>query len=325
MDAGNNSTNKLTIVHAGMLSLVQDGGRFGYSSLGITEGGPLDRLSFMWANRLCGNDDNSPLIESTLGGLSFVCEQASCIAITGANVAVTIDDEPAPMWTTLSIKAGQVVKCSHTQQGLRCYIAIAGGLFVTPQFGSVATVVREGLGGINGKALVAKQKIACGDNQVPKLMLPYAYRSKFKQTVCLRVVIGSQHKLFSRAYKRAFFANEFKVSQQCDRMGYRLIATDDTFAKHSASLSSQSLLSEGIALGALQIPADGQPIVMMNDHQTIGGYPKMGAVLSLDLAELAQCAAGTLVRFQPIGANTARGLLLQAQQKLQTTALYSVG
>ncbi|WP_416305033.1 biotin-dependent carboxyltransferase family protein [Neptunicella sp. SCSIO 80796] len=305
------------IVQAGMLSLIQDNGRNGYAELGLTQGGPMDPLSFYWANRLCSNPLEASSVEVTFGGLQLVCHQDCTIAITGAPLKVLLDDQAMPMWSSFTVKAGQKLELGHPAKGVRSYLAVSGGFKIKPQFGSTSTVVREQIGGLAGKALAKGDRLP-GEGQIqPHQMLPFAYRPKFSQQITLRLIAGYQQKLFSSQQKRRLFNSEYRVTDQCDRMGYRL-------SGEKVNASSQQLVSEGICLGAVQFPADGQPIVMMNDHQTIGGYPKMGAVLSLDLAQLAQCQRGAIVRFVAVEIGEAQQLLKEQFDKIRQQALVPV-
>ncbi len=306
----------VTIIQPGMLALLQDAGRFGQHQIGLTTGGPIDPQAFAWANRLLANDANAVQIEASIGGLKLQINTDTQIAVTGADMPLLINGEAKPLWQTLNVRKGDVLTLGYSQQGCRTYIAVRGGFQVTPRFGSAATVVREGIGGLNGAALAAGDDLSVSKSQplIESCMVPEASRPVYENTINLRVIPGYQEKTFSRTQQRLFFSSEYTVSNSCDRMGYRL-------AGQNIKSSIEGILSEGICLGAIQIPADGQPIVLMNDRQTIGGYPKIGSVLSLDLARLGQLTPGGKVRFEPITIDCAHNALCMAQSRFNATEL----
>lgn len=304
-----------SVLAPGVLSLLQDSGRFGQSALGLTTGGPMDVPSAAWANRLLGNDTNATLIECSVGGLQLRAETHSFIAVTGATLSLSINGKAVEQWTVHKVQAGDVIELGMVSKGLRAYVAVAGGFNIAPQFGSTATVLREGIGGLNGTKLQAGDKLgAQAVNKLQRQRLPARYRPQFNQTLTLRLIEGYQASSFSATERQRFYLHSYKVTPQADRMGYKL--------KGAAIQCQQTqLLSEGICYGAVQIPPDGQPIVLLNDRQTLGGYPKIGSVLSLDCALLAQASAGTEVYFTPVSPQQAHNALCLA--KARTDALTS--
>lgn len=310
----------LRVVKSGILALLQDHGRFGLASVGITTGGPMDSLAYDWANRLCDNSSGAVAIELTLGGLVLEAQVHSCIAVTGATLPFTINGMPVDMWRSYRIKPGDQLAFGFVELGCRSYIAVKGGFLIEPQLGSVATVVREALGGLSGGPLQKGDWLACGDySQALLYQLPKRFYPHYRRDIRVRVVVGYQANKASDQLLACFFAGRYRVSAACDRMGYRLMA-DNEHTEQLRCLNSfpESMLSEGITLGAIQLPPDGQPIVLMRDHQTIGGYPKLGAVLSIDLAKLAQLVAGDTVQFQAISVDDARQQLLITRHFFQT-------
>ena len=304
-----------TVLAPGVLSLLQDLGRFGQAALGLTTGGPMDPQSAYWANRLLSNPQGSTLIECSVGGLQLKANGSSYIAVTGANAALTINGKAAQAWTTHKVSNGDVIELAMASQGLRCYLAVAGGFDVKPQFGSTSTVLREGVGGLNGNKLQAGDSLPAAQvASLPRLQLPAQYRPQFNRILTLRLIEGYQAASFASTERQRFYLNSYQVTPQADRMGYKL--------KGGAIRCQQSqLLSEGICYGAVQIPPDGQPIVLLNDRQTLGGYPKIGSVLSLDCALLSQAGAGVEVYFTPISAEQAHNALCLA--KVRTDAITS--
>ena len=308
------------VLNAGILSLLQDAGRFGQHTIGLTTGGPMDPLAFKWANRLVHNDENATLIEVTVGGLKLQSEIDTYIAITGAKVVVKINGQPRHQWQTLKIYKGDVIECLYATEGCRIYMAVAGGFKIDKQFLSTSTVLREGIGGLTGEQLKINDELNTCASKVDSmdcLKLSEGDVPVYPSEITLRVIPGYQQHAFSRHDQRMFFYHEYSVSDLCDRMGYRLSGP-------KVNCEIDGILSEGIALGAIQIPKDGQPIVLMNDRQTIGGYPKIGSVLSLDLAKLAQLTQGGKVKFEPITIDHAHNLLMLAQHKFENTQLQLV-
>lgn len=304
-----------TVIAPGVLSLLQDSGRFGQGALGLTNGGPMDVPSAAWANRLLGNHSNATLIECSVGGLQLRADTHSYLAVTGATLPLTINGKAAEQWTVLKVQPGDLLELGMVTAGLRAYIAVAGGFTVTPQFGSSATVLREAIGGLNGNKLQAGDTLAA--NSVDKLQrqrLPARYRPQFNRVLTLRLVEGYQAQSFTATERQRLYLNSYNVTPQADRMGYKLSGS-------AISCQQTQLLSEGICYGAVQIPPDGQPIVLLNDRQTLGGYPKIGSVLSLDCALLAQASAGTEVYFTPISPEQAHNALCLA--KVRTAAISS--
>ncbi len=312
-------THSIQVINPGILTLIQDAGRFGQHSVGLTTGGPMDPLAFKWANRLVGNDEHATALETTIGGLKFKVNCNTQVAITGATVAVKVNGKAQPQWQTLNLSANDELELGYATQGCRIYVAFATGLNVEPQFDSTSTVVREGIGGLNGKGVQAKDEILLNDHTVEDScwQLPERGRPVYENEVTLRLIPGYQDAHFSRHEQRMFFYHEYQVSDLCDRMGYRL-----TGPKIRCDI--EGILSEGICLGAVQVPKDGQPIVLMNDRQTIGGYPKIGSVLSLDLAKLAQLTAGGKVKFEPITIDHAHNELALAQYRYRQQTLVAV-
>lgn len=304
-----------SVIAPGVLSLLQDSGRFGQSALGLTSGGPMDAISASWANRLLDNNSNATLIECSVGGLQLRANNNSYIAVTGATLPLSINGQAAEQWITHKVQAGDVIELGMVSQGLRAYLAVAGGFTVTPQFGSVSTVLREGIGGLNGNKLQSGDLLTTQEvKQLPRLSLPQPYRPQFNRVLTLRLIEGYQADSFLSTERQRFYLNSYQVTPQADRMGYKLKGA-------AISCQQSQLLSEGICYGAVQIPPDGQPIVLLNDRQTLGGYPKIGSVLSLDCALLAQAGAGIEVYFTPISPEQAHNALCLA--KVRTAAISS--
>jgi biotin-dependent carboxylase-like uncharacterized protein len=305
------------VLQPGLRSLIQDSGRFGQHSIGLTTGGPLDKLSFDWANRLCGNEANAAAIEISFGGISLEAQIDTQIAVTGGDAQLVINNSDVDSWRTHSVKVGDKIELRFSQQATRHYLAVAGGLQVSPMFGSAATVAREKLGGLDGSPLKSGDILACNTEtklNAQQYFLPEAQHPNYSGEVVLRVILGYQKGNFNRLQQSRFFNSEFILSDRCDRMGFRLTGPE-------IKSDINGILSEGITYGAIQIPSDGQPIILLNDRQTIGGYPKIGSVFSLDIPKLTQRTPGTTVRFEAITIDEAQQLLHLANYRFQHTKI----
>ena len=298
------------VLNPGIHSLLQDMGRFGYHSLGITSGGAFDQYSFGWANQLCHNLDNAGCIEILVGGLILEAQVTTQIAITGADVPIKINDSTVESWCTHNIQAGDKIAFGYATAGCRAYLAVAGGIQAPLIFNSLSTVVRESLGGLTklGTPLEKGDVLSCSSNShCTERSVPAKYHCEFDtDTAEIRMVTGYQYEQFSQQQISQFFATDYVISSNSDRMGYRLEGP-------AIEVPSCEMLSEGISLGAVQLPANGMPIILLCDRQTIGGYPKLGSVFSQDIAKLAQMMPGKKLRFKPFS-------IEQAQQVLQESA-----
>lgn len=293
----------LVVRQPGLLSLLQDRGRFGRAALGLTTGGPLDPLAAGLANRLLDNGPDATLIEVSFGGLELLADGPAQVAVTGASLPLSVSGAERPLWTVLDLEDGDSLSLGFAETGCRSYVAVRGGLDVAASFGSTATVPREGIGGLTGGPLQPEDRIAVAPaGRIEARMLAPAHRPRYHQRATVRVVPGYQQQHFSRLEQRRFFGSEYRVSERSDRMGYRLEGP-------AIACDIQGILSEGIAPGAIQVPADGQPIVLLNDRQTIGGYPKIGTAVSLDCAVLGQLRPGNIVNFTPVSEHTAHNAL----------------
>lgn len=293
----------LTVLQPGILSLLQDRGRRGQHRIGLTNGGPLDPEAFYYCNRLLGNAPDSTVIEVSFGGIQLEAQVDTFICVTGASMPLRINSKAQALWEVHKISAGDIVSLDFAAQGCRAYLGVADGFNVEPSFGSTATVMRESIGGLRGDKLHAGDSLPCSAvEQRRHYYLPADRQPHYQNTVTVRVIPGYQQHQFSRLQQRRFFSHSYTVSDRCDRMGYRLEGPP-------IECDIEGILSEGICFGAIQVPADGQPIVLLNDRQTIGGYPKIGSALSLDAARLAQLTPGGTVHFAPISPHGAHNAL----------------
>jgi len=294
------------VIRPGVLSLLQDLGRFGYGHLGLTSGGAADEHAFLWANRLLGNAPNSAAVEVCFGGLQLQAQVSTRIALTGADLQVRLNDEPLTPWQTFRVRPGDRLRLGYPKTGVRAYLAVKGGFQVEPVLGSVATVMREHLGGLDGQGCVLKtgDLLPCaGAGEEPSLRVPWRFIPDYQAPLELRVIEGQQSALFSESDWKTLYSSVYRISSQSDRMGVRL-------SGEPLRPNVGGIISEGIGFGAVQVPPDGQPIVLLKDRQTIGGYPKLGTLFPLDAFALAQRQPHTPVRFAPMA-------LTDAEQKMQ--------
>lgn len=298
---------------AGPLALLQDAGRFRVRHLGVTQGGPADLHAWAWANRLAGNRWGSPVLEITFGGLELQADMDLTIAVTGADLSAKHDGQPLALWRTVRIGKGERITFGTPVKGLRAYLAVAGGFSAEPVLGSVACVVREHLGGFDGEG----RRLAEGDRltvaaqdrrHTETVEVPDDEQLDYSVPAVLDLLPGAQIADFSGRSLYDAFNTEWRVDDRADRMGVRLIGPP-------LHCRIDSLVSEGISLGAVQVPPDGQPIALLNDRQTIGGYPRLGNLTPLSASRLAQCLPGQTVRLRPAGMERAnrqhRAFILQ--------------
>lgn len=294
----------------GMLTTVQDEGRFGFQQYGVSPAGPMDTRAFHIANILTGNQLSESALEITALGPEIYFEEGNVIAITGADLTPCLNGEEVANYQALAVKQGDVLTFRGLRSGVRAYIAFAGGLDVPVIMGSKSTLIRNCLGGVNGRAVRKDDRIGF---TAPQKSLPRMEQRKLippetSQTgreIVLRVIPGPQQDCFTTAGYRRFFWHGAIISQEFDRMGCRL--TCDPIEHRGDG----NIITDGIAFGAIQIPPNGQPIIMLADRQSTGGYPKIGTVASVDLPLLAQALPGDKVRFVEISVETAQLLYVR--------------
>jgi biotin-dependent carboxylase-like uncharacterized protein len=298
----------------GLLSLLHDRGRYGAHNLGLTTGGPLDSIAFDWANRLLENDANATCLEVSFGGLHLQADIDTSFVITGATALCKLNGDNIEQWRTCDIHKGDELEIGFASAGTRVYLAVSGGFDIAASFGSSSTVLREKIGGLNGDKLQAVDLLPCTARTLAShCYLPEQDRPVYSDQATLRVVPGYQQAAFSALQQWRFFNTEYSLTDRCDRMGFRLEG-------ENVQSDIVGMLSEGICLGAIQIPADGQPIVLMNDRQTIGGYPKIGAVIAQDTPRLAQLSPGSRVKFELISIEQAHNIHCLAQARFLRSA-----
>lgn len=283
---------ELVVLHPGWQSTIQDAGRSGYFRQGLSEGGALDEHAFRWANKLLDNEPNAACIEILLGKFEAEFTANAVIAVTGADMTVTMNGQVLSHWSSHCVQRGDVIRFGQARSGLRTYLGIAGGWQTPRQFGSRTVVMRENLGGLDGGPLKQGDRLAFKAGGGPaRRAVPAELRPDYQTPLTVKVMPGYQYEQFGVIARRTFETSEYIVSNDINRMGYKLNGP-------AVAADTRKLASEGIAYGAIQIPPDGQPIVLLKDRQTIGGYPKIGCVASLDCARLSQRSPGSPIRFE---------------------------
>ncbi|SEQ87137.1 biotin-dependent carboxylase uncharacterized domain-containing protein [Azotobacter beijerinckii] len=292
----------LAVIRPGPLSLLQDAGRARWQHLGVSPGGPLDIHAAAWANHLLGNPWGTPLVEIALGGVELESRLDTWVALCGAELPIAVDGESRPNWSSFPLRVGQRLTLGFARSGQRAYLAVAGGFRVGAVLGSVATQTREGLGGLHGdgQPLRAGDLLPCAPASLPGMAsVPWRFVPDYRAEPGLRVILGGDAGDFSVAERRRFFAQAWTLSPQSDRMGMRLLGEPLRAPTRQWSL--------GVTTGTIQVPPDGQPIVLMADRQTMGGYPVLGWVHPLDLGLLAQCPAHRTLRFERVEVEAVQG------------------
>jgi antagonist of KipI len=292
------------VLHPGMLTTVQDLGRYRYAHLGISPAGAADTLSFRIANLLVGNAENTPALEMTLLGATLRFDSPAIIAIVGAECSLELDGVLVPHATTHHLRAGSTLKCGPMTTGARTYIAVQGGIDVPLVMDSASTFLPAPFGGYEGRRLQKGDMLKIGTQIASR---PRTLRTRPAAGATLRVTRGPQQDWFSSDALATMLSTPFTVSDQSGRTGLRL-SGERIVPRHTGEL-----LTDGIPLGAVQIPADGQPIILFVDQQTTGGYPKIANVIAADLHRVGQLRPRNTVRFTEVSIDEALQLLLEQE------------
>lgn len=298
----------LTVLRPGLLTTVQDGGRWGHQAEGVPVSGALDAASARRANAVVGNDRNAAVLETTLLGPELRVDGDVTFAVAGADLNATLDARPLPLNTAMQGRAGSTLAFGQRRAGGRAYLAFSGGIDVPLVLGSRATHTRSGMGGLGGRPLRAGDRLAVGtvpqDARVERLDHPVAPLPPAGQATTLRVLPGPQRDWFDEAALDTLQQTTFTVDPQSDRMGLRLSSTTPIRRR-----TLGEMISDATFPGALQVPPSGQPILLMADRPTTGGYPQMAVVISADLSLAGQLVPGDRVRFEMCSMQAARAAL----------------
>ena len=287
----------LRVVSPGMQSTVQDLGRFGWAHFGVSASGAADPLALRAGNLLVGNAPNAAAIEMTLIGGTFEFESDTVVALTGSDFGAGVS-----LWTPTEIKAGTVLRCGPTRSGARCYLAVRGGIAVPKVMGSASVHVMTGVG---GRPLRAGDLLPVGNEVIRRPRQPATGVPAHSPSITLRVTDGPQ----SDWFHDELYGAAYTVSEESNRMGLRL---------RGPAIPSPAghMLTEGVALGAVQVPPGGAPIILFVEHQTTGGYPKPANVISADFWRLGQARPRDEVRFERVSMERALELLREQEQWL---------
>jgi antagonist of KipI len=288
----------LEIIEVNGLATLQDSGRAGWRKFGVPTSGAMDAFAFRAANLLAGNDPNGAAVEIGLGDIAFRALHDCVISVAGVGFGLSIYIWDFPLWSSYYVRGGWTIRLAKLDSGMWAYLAISGGVLSKPVLGSSSTYLRGPFGGLDGRQLQAGDMLRSGTpsrslNDLAARTLPTDARPLYGDNPILDVIMGPQEKYFTEESAAKFISQEYVVSPTSDRMGYRLEGGKLTHRNKT------ELISEGMTMGAIQVPSNGQPIVMMADSPTTGGYPKIGTVASADLPLLAQCVPGkSKIRFR---------------------------
>lgn len=309
------SLGALEVIKPGLLTTIQDLGRYGHQAVGVPVAGPMDEFSHRLVNHLVGNDPAAATLEITLIGPELLIEVDTTMAIAGALFEASCDGQAVPIDTSFAVQAGQRLKFGRLVQGARAYLSVAGGIRADGVLGSRATHLVSGMGGLSGRALMPGDRVPVlaqtASRPVRKgvgLTLPTGRRAR------LRVVPGPQDDWFQPDALKALVGVRFRISPRSNRMGYRLEGPP------LARLDERELVSEPVGMGAIQVPTSGEPILLMADRQTAGGYPKIGYVITADLPLAGQLAPGDFIEFAVCSRQGAVAALIAHERQLLRSA-----
>ncbi len=321
----------IEVLRAGVLTTVQDRGRYGMQRFGVPVSGAMDTYSLQVANRLVGNDDGAAGLEITLTGPQLAFRDNALVAVCGGDLSATIGGKPLPMRRPVCISKGSRITFGECVAGCRAYLAVAGGIDVPEVLGSRSTYLRAALGGVNGRALKSGDRLEVVTTQrqrfaglrkaatytrdgfaAPRWSVQVAWQRYVQRPQVIRFIAGSHWESLAATSRSAFTNENFQIGSASDRMGYRLEGARLEVGERG------TITSEAVAFGTIQLPPDGSPIVLMADRQTIGGYPRIGEAASVDLPLLAQLKPGDTLVFRRISLTDAQQLIhLQAKALAQ--------
>lgn len=301
----------IKIINAGMLSTIQDGGRFGVMKYGFTQSGAMDSKAMSTANILVGNEPECAVIETTLLGITAEFTENTVIALSGGDFSAAINGTPIKRNKAYAVNAGDTLAMSYAKSGVRGYLAVSGGFDVPEVMGSRSTNLKSQIGGFFGR------KLAAGDiiNTFAPIITDTTGRElpeeTYENSITLRAVLGPQDYMFTDEDINTFFSCEYKITQQADRMGIRL---DGEPLKGKGSMD---IVSDGIVFGSVQVPKNGMPIILAADRQTTGGYAKIATIISADRHLIAQARPGGTVKFAQVSIKEAQKIAKQEQKALK--------
>ena len=304
---------EVKVIKPGMLTTIQDAGRWGLQSHGVPVAGPMDPVAHRLANALVGNTRDAALLEVTLLGPELEFEDERLAAVTGAEFDLLLDGRPVPLQAPFTVAAGSRLKFGPRRRGARAYLAVSGGITVPPTLGSRATHLVSGMGGIDGRALIAGDRLPLGDPSSPRrVVLPpgSAIAALPDHHATIRVLPGPQVDYFASDALDVLQSAPYVIAQNSDRMGFRLEGPRLTHARGA------DIISDATPLGVLQVPASGQPILLMADRQTTGGYPKIATVIAADMTIAGQLSPSDTITFRVCIPRDAMAALIAQERAL---------
>ncbi|MCR5150809.1 MAG: biotin-dependent carboxyltransferase family protein [Clostridiales bacterium] len=298
----------IEVINGGPLSTIQDLGRFGVMKTGFTQSGVMDSHSAKLANTLCGNSLNAPVIEMTMFGVTVKFKEERIFAVTGADMGAKLNGEPIKRNKAYQAKTDDTLSLGAAVNGMRGYLAVAGGFKADSFMGSCSTNLKIGVGGYQGRKLRAGDKLECGEAKIFSVNHREVPENRYSNSVSARVVLGPQDDMFTPTDIELFSKQHYTVTKDMDRMGIRLCGIA------LKGKDGMDIISDGIVFGSIQITRSGQPIILMADHQTTGGYAKIATVISVDLPLLAQLRPFDILHFDVITAEKSEKLALKEKK-----------
>jgi len=309
----------IQVQEPGLFTTVQDLGREGFGPLGVSASGAADAISLRLGNRLVGNAEGAAGLEMTLLGGTFLFPEGAVIALAGSDFGAMQDGKPVELWTPFESRPGQALRLGPTRSGARCYLCVRGGIEVKLFLGSASTHILSGLGGHDGRALrkgdVLNIGAASASARERRLTAPAL--KELQPRKILRVTPGPQSDWFPESARRLFYESRYRVAEESNRMGIRLEGAIIPVP------SGGEMISEGVSLGAIQVPEGGKPIILSVEQQTTGGYPKIANVISADFHSLGQLRPRDEIRFERVDWETARELLREQEELIASEDLIS--
>ncbi|PHD55307.1 biotin-dependent carboxyltransferase family protein [Bacillus wiedmannii] len=311
------------VLHAGMFTTVQDLGRSHYQQYGVPVGGAMDQSALRMINMLVGNEENEAGLEMTIMGPKLLIKKTTLLAIGGANMEPLLNGKRIPLWRPILAEEGSMLCFGKVKSGCRAYVTFAGGIHIDRTMGSKSTYIRAAIGGIEGRMLKKGDYFQIGthtemashciqnlqndERNKTKWVISSSILPQYKKYSKLRVITDFEYDQFTEESIQAFFTKEYKVSNYADRMGYRVEG------EVLNRVEEKGILSSPVTFGTIQVPNGGQPIILMADRQTTGGYPRMGNIISVDLPLLAQLKPGDYVSFEKITLEEAEQLYIEQE------------
>ena len=306
----------LTVLKPGFQATLQDLGRNGFTHLGISPAGAADSFSFRLGNLLVGNDENDAGLEMTLVGGTYRFNQSVLVVLTGSRFRATLNGAEFPYFKAVHVKKGQELDIGPSQDGARCLLAVKGGFHVLQVLGSRSTHLMTLLGGYEGRALEQGDQLNFGYSSTSREPEKLEKIIEPDRSV-LRVTQGLQYDRFENKIRDVFFRERFIVSQRSNRMGLR------TEGPEIKAGITDEILTEGLPIGAVQVPGNGHPIISFVDHQTTGGYPKIANVIAADLCKVGQLKPGDEFKFQLVSVAEAEKLYFEQESFFQKFTNYN--